>query len=99
MSKRIDPQSSNADSAADSAEETAAHDDSIIGRALLGSLAVFVSIGLLVGGVVWWLRREPPKPIVKVADVAAATVRDTKSIEVPEAKFTDITFAGTPLNG
>ena len=102
MNKRIDPQSNDAksavassasatNSAIDSADETAAHDDSIIGRALLGSLAVFVSISLLIGGMVWWLRREPPKPVVIATEVTGPTLRDTHAIEVPEAKFTDIT--------
>lgn len=97
MNKRVDANKGNVRTPAGAdnvpLEETAATDDSIIGRALLGSLAVFVTIGCLVGGVVWWLRREPEKVVIQTTELVTSKVRDTTAIEIPESKFTDITGA------
>jgi hypothetical protein len=66
-------------------------DDHLIGRAFRRSLAVFVVLGIVIGGVVYWLNRTPAAPVTAPTVLPAIAKRDRSKIEPPTVKFTDIT--------
>ena len=85
-SKSIHP----ADVTEDSVEDLE-RDDSIIGKALAGSLIVFAFLGVLIASVVFWLRRPEEKlPEIKT-ELVIPKVRDLPTESVPRVTFTDIT--------
>jgi hypothetical protein len=72
-------------------EELAHADDTIIGKAVRGSLLVLVVIGALFGGTVFLLERKPAPPPAQVTKLDAPVSPDRPQAEIPVAKFTDIT--------
>lgn len=71
--------------------ETGEADDVAIGRALRWSLALFVVIGLIGGGVAWWLNR--PREVVSAPPptVEPPKIRPPSVVAIPATPFTDIT--------
>lgn len=68
-------------------------DDAIIGKALVGSLAVFLLIGTLVGGVVLYLRKPPAPPEERKTQLVVPTLRELPTQPIPKMAFTEITQA------
>jgi hypothetical protein len=84
-------ESARNDSALDPDSEE--RDDAVIGRALWWSLIVFLLVGAVAGGVVFWLTR-PEKPLpVDPPGIALPQVRERPAAEIPRVKFTDVTQA------
>ncbi len=72
-------------------EEFVQEDDKIIGKAFRGSAVVLVLVLVLVGGVVFYLKRPKEKgPEIKTA-ISAPVVPDKPKAEMPAVKFTDVT--------
>jgi len=71
-------------------EELVAEDDTIIGKAFLWSLLVFVVIGAGIGVTIWQIGKQgPTAPPVKIQQVA---VQETRRIaDPPQVAFDDIT--------
>lgn len=77
------------------AEETAAPDDAVIGKALLWSLLVVATAGV-VGGAgygIYALRNLRGAPPTVTADLKAPQPRMVREADLPEIRFTDITDA------
>lgn len=77
------------------AEETAAPDDAVIGKALFWSLLVMASVGVVAaaGYGVYWLRTLRTAPSVVVDELKAPQTRSLPAASLPEVKFADITDA------
>ena len=77
----------------DENEELVHADDAVVGRAIQRSLIALVVILVLGGGAFLVLRKKPaPKP-TQMTSISAPTAPTRTVLEVPEAKFTDITAA------
>jgi hypothetical protein len=72
-------------------EEVAHLDDAVIGRAFRWSIAAFVLLVALVGGVIWYANRKPAAAPARVTSITAPVAPQRAAIELPVAKFTDIT--------
>ena len=72
-------------------DELAHTDDTIIRRALRGSLIVLVLIGVLGVGAYFLFRRKPAPPPVQITQFTAPVLREKPKVEIPTVKFTDIT--------
>jgi hypothetical protein len=66
-------------------------DDAIVGVALKWSLAVFLVVGLIAGGIVIALRRPKPPEVVEKKELIRPTVREAPKVQPPVIKFTDVT--------
>lgn len=73
---------------------TLERDDTVIATALKRSLAIIVAAGLLVGGTLFWVLRQPAREVVReTTNVPKAEERAKPAVELPELPFTDITAA------
>ena len=87
--KLIEPQDEQA-----AADEWAHHeDDRVIARAVRWSLVVLVVAGAALGITVYLLRRPPAPPPVKLTEMKPPAVPPRPAVEIPDARFTDITAA------
>lgn len=74
-------------------EEAGPQDDAVIGRALVGSLVVFVILGILAGGGYWLFLRRPPAPpeekelVIDLPEIPEADGSDA----APAIPFRDVT--------
>ncbi len=68
-------------------------DDSIIGRAFLGSALVFLFVGLIGGGVYFFLSRKTAPVVIKQEPVALPDRREIPKVNVPMVLWTDTTEA------
>ena len=75
----------------DEEEELAPADDTIIGKAVKWSIVALTVITLFFGGAVYLLKRKSPAPQPQITKYAAPVIPDRPQVEVPLAKFTDIT--------
>ncbi len=66
-------------------------DDAVIGRALMASLAVFVALVIVGGGVAFWMNRPQAAPPLRETALAPVDVRAQPTVQAPVVKFTDIT--------
>jgi enediyne biosynthesis protein E4 len=66
-------------------------DDSIISRALGWSLLGISILTLMVCATVYWVNRPLPVPSVSPTEFMRPRPRDTVPLEIPAAKFTDVT--------
>jgi hypothetical protein len=75
-------------------EEEVAHlDDRVVGKAFTWSaISLVVLVAAVIGGVIY-AKRNKPKAAAKVTQLLAPTAATLKSIEIPAARFTDITKA------
>jgi enediyne biosynthesis protein E4 len=69
-------------------------DDAVIGRAFLGSAAVFATIGLVVLGGFLYLRKPPPKVELATQVAVTPTVRELPKVTLPIISWVDITDSG-----
>lgn len=72
-------------------DELVPADDSIIGRAFLWSMLVFVVIGVAIGGVMWSLGRKPVVEAIKPATFVPPKSIDAPNASLPAIPFVDIT--------
>jgi len=77
----------------DDTEEVAHLDDAVIGRAFRRSAVAFVVIGLLIAGVVIFLKRKPAPLPVSQTKLTAPLAPERAAADIPKARFTDITAA------
>ena len=75
----------------DEHEELVHADDRIIGRAVRWSLVVGTVIAAVVIGFVFFVKRKPAPPPARVTQLSAPRAPDNSKVEIPQAKFTDIT--------
>jgi hypothetical protein len=68
-------------------------DDTIIGKAVRWSLIALVIIGVIVGGIILFLKRQPAPPPSQVTKINAPVIPDRQQAEIPVANFTDVTKA------
>jgi enediyne biosynthesis protein E4 len=87
MSKNISEPEGNNFEDIDDQEST----DAVIGRAFLGSLAVFAVLGLLGFFAFVYLGRPKSEPIAESTPLALPEKREMPSVQIPVAKWTDIT--------
>jgi hypothetical protein len=66
-------------------------DDTVIRRALRGSVIVLVLIGVLGAGAYLVFRRKPAPPPAQITKFNAPVVKEKPQADIPAAKFTDIT--------
>ena len=66
-------------------------DDAVIGRAFLGSTAVFAVIGMLVFAAYWFLSGKKEKVEVVEAEVSVPGQRVLPKVTVPVISWSDIT--------
>ena len=66
-------------------------DDSVIGRAFMGSAVVFVLIALIVGVSYFVLTRKPKVEVAEVDPQVLPTVRELPKLTVPNIPWVDIT--------
>jgi len=66
-------------------------DDSVIGRAFMGSAVVFVLIGLIVGVSYFVLTRKPKVEIAEADPQVLPTVRELPKLTIPNIPWGDIT--------
>lgn len=66
-------------------------DDSVIGRAFLGSVAVFVAIGLIGGLAYVFLSRKPTPDVGSIEPVSLPERREMPKVTVPTVQWADIT--------
>ncbi|MCA9063235.1 MAG: CRTAC1 family protein [Planctomycetaceae bacterium] len=72
-------------------EELEPQDDTVVGTAVRISLLI-VALGIVAGGIVLMLTREPPKVVQEKEEQSALPeVRQTAPLEIPQMPFTDIT--------
>src|SRR4051812_12810036 len=76
---------------AEDQEEVAHLDDRVVGKAFGLSAMVFVVIAVGVIGGIIYAKRTKPKAAPQVTQLAAPTAAAAKPVEIPSAKFTDIT--------
>lgn len=67
-------------------------DDRVIGRALKFSLMAIAGLAVVIGALLWWLRR-PPVAAPETPIVTAAPVAVVQELEPPAVPFTDVTRA------
>jgi enediyne biosynthesis protein E4 len=72
-------------------EELAHADDAVIGKAVRWSLVAFVGILILFGGAIFLLKRKPPAAPPQITKYNVPVVPDRAQVEIPAAKFTDVT--------
>ncbi len=73
-------------------EEEVAHlDDRVVGRAFGWSTLALVIVGAIAVGGVIYAKRTKPKPEPKVTQLSAPTAAPAQAIQIPTAKFTDVT--------
>jgi hypothetical protein len=72
-------------------EELARLDDAVIGRAFRWSVVALAVIGLVAGGVAFFLKRKAPPAAPKMTKLSAPAAAVAVQVEIPVAKFTDIT--------
>ena len=77
----------------DDQDELVLHDDATIGRAFKGSVVALVLLAVVAGGVFWWMQRKPVVAPVQLTKLTAPAAPETATVEIPLAKFTDITKA------
>lgn len=76
----------------DEPEELAQNDDAVIGRALRRSAVALCVLGVMGGGVAWWLRRDRSSMETRVTPLAAPTVAtQAAAAAIPKVRFTDVT--------
>ncbi|MBL8892135.1 MAG: CRTAC1 family protein [Planctomycetaceae bacterium] len=69
-------------------------DDAIVGKAVFWSLVVIVPLLLLGSVVAYWLTRKPTVVVEnRSKESALSKLRDTKSIDIPQFVWTDVTDA------
>lgn len=73
--------------------ESEHYDDAVIGRAFRWSALALLALAAVVGGVVFWLNRQPAAAPARLTELAAPQLPRTPVADVPEARFTDITRA------
>src|SRR5262249_25013835 len=73
-------------------DEPSLPDDAVIGRAFRRSSVALVALALLAGGVIWYLKRQPPAPPPQQTPLSAPVPAAQTSVEIPVARFTDITI-------
>jgi enediyne biosynthesis protein E4 len=66
-------------------------DDSVIGRAFMGSIAVFLGIGLVVGAVYLVLSGKKTEEVRPETKVVLPETRELPKLTVPKVKWSDIT--------
>ena len=66
-------------------------DDSVIGRAFLGSIAIFACLGLIFGASYYFLRGTKKVEIVVAEPISLPERREMPTAVVPTAQWTDIT--------
>lgn len=69
------------------------YDDAVIGRAFRWSALALLALAAVVGGVVFWLNRQPAAAPARLTELAAPQLPRIPVADVPEARFTDITRA------
>jgi enediyne biosynthesis protein E4 len=75
----------------DDQDDLAHADDTIIGKALRGSLLIFLFIAIILGGTVLLLKRKPMMPPPQMTHLMAPMSPNRPRAEIPVAKFADIT--------
>src|SRR5687768_1222486 len=90
-SETIDPQLPPESEAPVDEAELARADDTVIGRAFRWSAVAFLAIGLSVAGILYFARRPAPAPPAKVSDMKPPTTAPSGDVDVPVARFTDVT--------
>lgn len=68
-------------------------DDARIGQAFRWSAAIWVVIAIAVAVTLWWVNRPGPQQPVRQTPLTAPETSTASKVEVPMAKFTDITKA------
>lgn len=66
-------------------------DDAVIGRAFLGSILVFVLIGLVIAGSYWYLKPKREVVIEEPTEIAKPEGREKSVVSAPKVIWTDIT--------
>lgn len=66
-------------------------DDSVIGRAFLGSSIVFLLIGTIVGAAYFYLSRKPTELSQVQTPIELPELREMPKVSVPKSPWTDIT--------
>lgn len=66
-------------------------DDAVIGRAFLGSILVFVLIGLVIAGSYWYLKPKREVVIEEPTEIAKPEGREKSVVSAPKVTWTDIT--------
>ncbi|HYG36507.1 MAG TPA: VCBS repeat-containing protein, partial [Clostridia bacterium] len=66
-------------------------DDRIIGTAVRNSLIVLAIVLVLAGGIFAWFKHKPAAAPTKLTELAAPVVPQRPQVEIPLAKFTDVT--------
>jgi enediyne biosynthesis protein E4 len=74
-------------------EELAHYDDKVIGRAFRWSAVALGGIVAGAGLTFYWLGRKPAAAAPKLTQLTAPVVKVTAAMEIPEARFTDVTKA------
>ena len=67
-------------------------DDAVIARALWRSLGVLLGLGLVAGGLVFWLTRQPAGPVLRQTSLVSPSA-PLVNVKLPPVKFTDVTAA------
>ena len=75
----------------DEGEEIAHYDDAIIGRAFRWSAIAFLFILVFGGAAFLFLKKKPAPPPAKVTQIEAPVAQSFAEIQIPDARFTDIT--------
>ncbi len=71
--------------------EPVEQDDTIISRALWGSLAVFAVVGIVTISVAWWWHRPRRTEVSASTQFSTLSVRELPQVELPRVPFTDVT--------
>ncbi|MFN7289999.1 MAG: FG-GAP repeat domain-containing protein, partial [Pirellula sp.] len=66
-------------------------DDAVIGRAFLGSILVFVLMGLVIAGSYWYLKPKREVVVEEPTEIAKPEGREKSAVSAPKVKWTDIT--------
>ena len=66
-------------------------DDAVIGRAFLGSIVVFVLMGLVIAGSYWYLKPKREVVVEEPTEIAKPEGREKSVVSAPRVKWTDIT--------
>ena len=66
-------------------------DDAVIGKAMFWSLLVFVCVGVIAAGVVFWVTRPKEKEDLQEAKHRKLELRGGSKVSLPKVAFKDIT--------